>query len=262
MEERTAGSWTELNEILYQGSWQEDIGRFRSTWLFRGMPRNSDLLTGLNYLQHESSKLERHLFRNFRKYARNDVGAEDSIWFWLALAQHHGLPTRLLDWTYSPLVALHFATCDDSASNADGVVWNIDNRATSQFLPEALKSLLSEEGILAFTTEMLDQVATTLDQFDALSQNPFVIFLEPPSIDARIVNQFALFSVMSDVNCRLDHWLEQYPTVYRKIIIPADLKREVRDKLDQANITERVLMPGLDGLCQWLKRYYSPRSQL
>jgi len=42
-----------------------------------------------------------------------------------------------------------------------------------------------------------------------------------------------------------------------KIIIPAELKWEVRDKLDQANIIEQVLSPGLDG---WLKRHYSPKD--
>jgi hypothetical protein len=83
-----------------------------------------------------------------------------------------------------------------------------------------------------------------------------VIFFEPPSLDARIVNQFALFSVMSSPTGRLDRWLAHYPELCRRIIIPARLKWEVRDKLDQANITERVLFPGLDGLSRWLKRHY------
>ena len=44
-----------------------------------------------------------------------------------------------------------------------------------------------------------------------------------------------------------------------KVVIPAELKWEIRDKLDQSNITERVLFPGLDGLCAWLSRQYYPR---
>ena len=48
-------------------------------------------------------------------------------------------------------------------------------------------------------------------------------------------------------------WLEARSVIARKLIIPAALKWEIRDKLDQANITERVLYPGLDGLSQWLR---------
>jgi hypothetical protein len=55
---------------------------------------------------------------------------------------------------------------------------------------------------------------------------------------------------------RVDQWLEAHSHVARKIVIPAELKWEVRDKLDQADITERMLYPGLDGLARWLSRYY------
>jgi hypothetical protein len=85
------------------------------------------------------------------------------------------------------------------------------------------------------------------------------LFFEPPSLDERIVNQFAFFSIMTDPIAILDDWLVKHPDLYRRIIIPAELKWEVRDKLDQANITERVLFPGIDGLASWLKRHYQPK---
>ena len=66
---------------------------------------------------------------------------------------------------------------------------------------------------------------------------------------------------MSNPATELDQWLREHPNLYRRIIIPHSLKWEVRDKLDQANITERVLFPGLDGLSRWLKRHYSLRER-
>src|SRR5207245_2739095 len=77
----------------------------------------------------------------------------------------------------------------------------------------------------------------------------------------RIVNQLALFSMKSDPRARLDEWLERHGGLVRRVVIPARLKWEVRDKLDQANVTERVLFPGLDGLSRWLRRQYMPRDK-
>ncbi len=128
-------------------------------------------------------------------------------------------------------------------------------------LPGKLRDILDEEDTNVFTAEMLSQTASTLREIDGLSKEDFVIFLEPPSLDDRIVNQYALFSLMSSPRARLDRWLDEHPELFRRVIIPASLKWEVRDKLDQANITERVLLPGLEGLSSWLKRYYSPRTR-
>jgi len=108
---------------------------------------------------------------------------------------------------------------------------------------------------------MLDEVAGSLEAFDALSDKEFVVFLEPPSLDERIVNQFALFSLVSNPSRTFDDWLSDHPDIAKKIVIPAGLKWELRDKLDQAGITERVLLPGLDGLSRWLSRYYTPKSK-
>ena len=58
----------------------------------------------------------------------------------------------------------------------------------------------------------------------------------------------------------VDDWLSRHPHLYRRLIIPRQLKWEIRDKLDQCNITERVLFPGLDGLSSWLRRHYSPKT--
>jgi hypothetical protein len=206
---------------------------------------------------------EGHLLRNSRKYAHRDAVQGDSLWNWMALGQHHGLPTRLLDWTFSPFVALHLATEDLSQFGTDGVVWCMNYVRSNRSLPEALKQVLEEEGSGIFTAEMLDCVARNLQDLQALAEHTFVVFLEPPSLNDRIVNQFALFSLMSRPRARLDSWLQRRPSLSRRIIIPAVLKWEIRDKLDQANITEHMLYPGLDGLGWWLRRYHGagpPRS--
>ena len=73
--------------------------------------------------------------------------------------------------------------------------------------------------------------------------------------------QAALFSPMSSPEATMDRWLAAHPALSKRVIVPAALKWEIRDQLDQANINERVLFPGLDGLSRWLTRYYWPQPR-
>jgi FRG domain len=249
--------WSELNELLFADSWNEELALHRSNFAFRGRARASDdLSTSLIRLGGDPPAIERPLLRHFRKYAARDAVPEDSTWNWLALAQHHGLPTRLLDWTFSPYVALHFATARRDES--DGAVWMIDYVRAHELAPKKLREQLGREGGNVFTTEMLAACAADFDELGDLGDG-FVVFVEPPSFDDRIVNQYALFSLMSRADDSLDDWFAGHADLGRKLVIPIELKGEIRDKLDQANITERVLFPGLDGLSRWLARYYAPR---
>ncbi len=260
MRELVVKNWGELQEELYRDSWNRDLGRFRSRYAFRGLSdARYRLETTLMRLRGDFSDLEHHLLRNFKKYAHRNVASGDSIWHWLAIAQHFGLPTRLLDWTYSPLCALHFATSDLEKYDKDGVIWAVNYVKAHNLLPNVLKIQLDREGANVFTVEMLSESVRSLKELAAMAGDDFLLFFEPPSIDDRIINQFAFFSIMSGPTAVLDEWIEEHQETAVKIIIPAGLKWEIRDKLDQANITERVLFPGLDGLSRWLKRHYSPR---
>jgi hypothetical protein len=260
VDEIRAESWTHLQELLYEESWQEGLGRFRSDFVFRGIEDAAvDLSTSLARLGGDYGDLERHLLRNFRKYAHSDIRNE-TFWDWLSLAKHHGLPTRVLDWTHSPFVALHFATASPARYELDGVVLAVDYVRAQEELPTPLREILDDEGANSFTTWMLERAARSLGELEELVEDgDFVLFLEPPSLDARIVNQYALFSLMSSATAQLHEWLESRPGLSRRIVVPAELKWEVRDKLDQANVTERVLFPGLDGIALWLRRHYAPR---
>ena len=259
---KTARNWTDILEALYADSWNPALQRFRSPFAFRGLSHvEHSLSSSLVRLagDGDTRRLELALLRNFRKYAVSEGQHADSIWDWLALGQHRGLPTRLLDWTYSPLVALHFATETPEDFDRDGVVWCVNFVEANKRLPQRLRRIMTREGSETLTVDMLS-VFKELRDFDALARSPFLVFLEPPAIDRRILNQFALFSLMSSPTAEIDDWLARHPELCRRVLVPAELNWEIRDKLDQANVNERILFPDLDGLSRWLTRYYLPAS--
>jgi hypothetical protein len=260
-------SWSNLIEELFLDSYRETLKRYRSPYVFRGQTKEYPLVPGIQRLNHPSAltrQIERRIFDSFRKYSHLEVPPNFNEWQWLALAQHYRLPTRLLDWTFSPFVALHFATSNLNQMDDHGVVWCVDLYKTHQYLPPKLAELLTE-GAGVFTTDQLNRKFPDFGSFDTKEDGQdFVLFFEPPSLDRRIINQVALFSFMSRPDTGLNSWLERKSVdskgIFKKIVIPASLKWEIRDKLDQANVNERVLFPGLDGLSDWLRRWYSPKT--
>ena len=272
--EVTVTSWEELNRELFPRAPHENLGRFRSHYVYRGLSNAERALTTsllrLNRCPTVEANLgliEKELLFSFQMYGQQQINPGASAWYWLSVAQHHGLPTRLMDWTWSPYVAMHFATADlaNGRQESDAVIWCVNIAECHRYLPSGPLDILNKAVTKGFYAEMMSELAADLAAFDSLSDEEFVVFFEPPALDERIINQYALFSLMNSPQARLDEWLtaregdrqpDQEP-LYRRIIIPAGLKWEVRDKLDGANINERVLFPGLDGLSAWLKRHYS-----
>ena len=261
-------NWEHALKVLYADSWNPERKKFISPYVFRGLDRiDFKLVTTLQRVGENYHSglpdLEKHIYRTFKKYAHREVVSRDTTWHWLTMAQHHGLATRLLDWTWSPLVGLHFATTNIQSMHTDGVVWLVDIRGVRSEMPGALREHMQTSSGPSFDIDTLANIK--LEPWELISypgqnsKDGFMLFFEPPSVDDRITNQYALFSIFSDPQASQEEWLLSRPHLYRKVIIPADKKWEIRDNLDQANITERVLFPGLDGLSQWLNRYYYAR---
>lgn len=120
MNEVCVSNWNELNDELYEQSWRESSDDCDPTMPFRGLADARDNLK--TRFGAPGAELERHILRNFRKCYHEAVTA-DTIWNGLAAAQHHALPTRWLDWTYSPYVTLHVVTKPVDHVSNDGVIW-------------------------------------------------------------------------------------------------------------------------------------------
>jgi FRG domain len=241
-------------------------GHYRSPFVFRGMSHAGwPLTTSLERLRSAVETVEPALLRSFRRYAPRGTFARDSDWEALAVAQHNGLPTRLLDWSVSPLVAAHFATSDHQYFNGDGVVWAVDVIALrDRVLPAKIAEPIQHPPAALFDVSLLDRVYPRLADFDRTNgkNGDICIFFEPPSIDARIANQTGILSVMNGAGVSQQRYFERLaatdPSVVHRFVIARDAKPEIRDMLDQNNIHERMLFPGLPGLCEWLRRYYGP----
>ena len=238
-------------------------GRRRDTGVYRGASDAAGpLLTSLDRLggidpPHTKADLEEHVMRNFVRYARPHVQRATNDWEELISAQHHGVPTRLLDWTYSPLVAAFFATRPRSGAERDRAVWRLDwQRVHRAFRFPQLALLISD------LENLLDdeQHASPWELFQRPKDaRPFACLVEPPSLDARIVAQAAAFTISSDKLHSFDAFLRAngLADALTRFVIPAECVAKMRDQLDLVGVDERRLFPDLDGVAAAIRRYYA-----
>ncbi|HEY3385690.1 MAG TPA: FRG domain-containing protein, partial [Saprospiraceae bacterium] len=109
----------EVNEVYYRGHSRVDYQLLPGLARLENLPKQQKL-EGDDLLNFES-----RLASGFMQYGNHLISQHRGSWDPLYLMQHHGLPTRLLDWTESLMTALYFAVCD-AKEDSDAAVWVLD----------------------------------------------------------------------------------------------------------------------------------------
>ncbi len=184
---------------------------------------------------------------------------------WLAMIQHYGAPTRLLDFSHSLYISAFFAL---ETANTDAAIWAINIGRLEQANSKAL-DIDSDINIDHFNQEMI-KVADSVISNDGKEVDidmPLVLHVEPDILHERILNQqgFFLFptdhqSDILDVLGEVDddpqevsidsNSLELKQNYFVKFIIPIGLRDQILGNLEKMNISARTLFPGLDGFAR------------
>ena len=201
-------------------------------WVFRGQSQKWPLKPTAGRSDRYSKSRELQLFNEFKRLAspmidRSQVATD---WDWLFLAQHHGLPTRLLDWTTNPLIAAYFA-CETSArGKRDGEIIAVEIADVGR---------ISEDDLAA-------------GPFDVRQTR----FMFPTVVAPRIASQRGLFSVHATPD---RNWILKAKTT--RHTIKAGDKAEFRELLFGLGVDSAMVMADVDGTAANLAwRYRTGRA--
>lgn len=256
--EETVETWGDFAKLVAE--------EFKGRWHFRGVLDGWSLEPTLQRAAYdwkipltELPVIERRMLRDFKRaYPLNaDVPQpeKDDDLGWLALMQHYGAPTRLLDWTYSPFVAAFFAfdyLLADKNPDSKAAVWalsatTVDNKAIEALLPtEELKSAFRE---YSSTRAGLPFRAVF---FDAKSPVAFATPVNPYILNNRLVVQQGLFICPGDITRSFEENLLAVPGIndpimLRKILLSRSVLQDAFENLNRMNINCSSLFPGVDG---------------
>jgi len=182
---------------------------------------------------------DQNFFRAWKRYATAFENRPfKSDWDWLVLAQHHGLATRLLDWTLNPLVAAYFAV-HYALDIGDAVMY-------------AYYDLDAEDAGLAGALPQSGQP----DQVE-----PFDIHgirkVRPRYITRRLLSQSGIFTIHNPPNMCLEDDITDRRKLVR-IEIEADYIADLRSDLSFVGINESTMFPDLDGLSAYMNWWFHP----
>jgi len=175
------------------------------------------------------------------------------IWEWYQIAQHHGCPTRLLDWTESPLVALYFAVARiQKGMHPEVLILN----------PVALNKENGNECIFTFDKLLRDDRDVVLDKYlpnkidsEPWPENPIAVY--PSYIDSRMQVQKSCFTLHGQ-KTTTEYFTSLYNSAMRRIVISKEdiIKTHLLEELQEVGISVETLFPDFDGLAEGLKRKY------
>jgi len=224
------------------------------SWAFRGQASHSWPLSStlsrylLTYRIHPHAwvQQESRIIRIFKRKSHlllPRVPDEEDTFQWLALMQHHGAPTRLLDFTWSPYVAAFFAL---ERATDDAAVWALHPPTLG---PRATRTVRASQSVSE--DEIGPWIPGGFERHFLPNENPIVVIGEPHEMNRRLVAQGGTFAIPGMVDRSVEQ-LAPTTAILKFRLRTKTLREEAMADLYNMNITHATLFPDLDGLARSL----------